>query len=79
MESVWNNKLGKVADLQTIANDNQVVIVVNLEHDTNVLVCNCTDDEDKDAAVRRILRALTAACNYKYDIVAKIGNTYFAN
>lgn len=43
------------------------------------IMCNCTDDEDKDAAVESILRALTAACNYKYDIVAKIGNTYFAN
>ena len=79
MESVWSNKFNNVAELQTIANDNQVVLIVNLGHNTSVLVCDCDDNEDKDEAVNSIIRALTAGCNYNYEIVAKIGNTYFAN
>lgn len=55
-----------------------VVVITNARY-RDIAVLEVTDGEDKDAAVRRYLAELTLGCNYRYEIVKKIGNTYFCN
>lgn len=57
------------------AND---VVIVNAKNPTIGLL-RIKEGEDEVEAVKSYMSQLTLGCNYRYEIVKKIGNTYFCN
>lgn len=58
--------------------DANTVVVVNAKNPTIGLL-RIEEGEDEDEAVKSYLAQITLGCNYRYEIVKKIGNTYFCN
>jgi len=56
--------------------ENAITIVINANNPTIEIVEPVASSE---AAVKSVLRDLTAGCNYRYDIIAVVGNSYFCN
>ena len=48
-------------------------------NDPTIAFLNVDEHEDKDTAVKSYLAQTTLGCNYSYEIVKVIGNTYFCN
>lgn len=58
--------------------DANVVVIVNAKNPTIGLL-RIKEGEDEVEAVKSYMFQLTLGCNYRYEIVKKIGNTYFCN
>ena len=58
--------------------DANVVVVMNPNNPT-IAFLNVDENEDQDTAVKSYLPQTTLGCNYSYEIVKVIGNTYFCN
>lgn len=58
--------------------DANVVIVMNANTPTIGLI-KVEDEENERDAVVEYLNDVTRGCNYRYEIIKKIGSTYFYN
>lgn len=58
--------------------DANVVVVTNANA-TTIAFLKVEEHEDKEIAVKSYLTQTTLGCNYSYEIVTVIGNTYFCN
>lgn len=58
--------------------DANIVVVMNA-NDPSITLLKVDDSEDKEYAVKSYLAVTSLGCNYKYEIVKVIGNTYFCN
>lgn len=58
--------------------DANVVVVMNA-NDPTIAFLNVGESEDIEASVKSYLAQTTLGCNYSYEIVKVIGNTYFCN
>lgn len=58
--------------------DANVVVVMNA-NDPTIAFLKVEEHEDKEIAVKSYLTQTTSGCNYSYEIVNVIGNTYFCN
>ena len=58
--------------------DANVVVVMNA-NDPTIALLKVDEHEDKETAVKSYLAQTTLGCNYSYEIVKVIGNTYFCN
>lgn len=58
--------------------DANVVVVTNANAPT-IAFLKVEEHEDKEIAVKSYLTQTTLCCNYSYEIVTVIGNTYFCN
>lgn len=58
--------------------DANVVVVMNA-YQPVIAFLKVDEHEDIEAAVKSYLRSATIGCNYSYEIVKVIGNTYFCN
>lgn len=58
--------------------DANVVVVMNA-NDPTIAFLKVDESEDREAAVKSYLAQTTLGCNYSYEIVKVIGNTYFCN
>lgn len=58
--------------------DANVVVVMNANTPTIGLI-KVEEGENEQDAVVEYLSDVTRGCNYRYEIIKKIGNTYFCN
>ncbi len=58
--------------------DANVVVIMNA-NDPTIALLKVGENEDKETAVNDCLAQTTLGCNYSYEIVKVIGNTYFCN
>lgn len=58
--------------------DANVVVVMNANSPI-IAFLKVDEYEDKEAAVKSYLAQVTLGCNYSYEIIKVIGNTYFCN
>ena len=58
--------------------DANVVVVMNA-NDPTIAFLKVEEHEDKEIAVKSYLMQTTSGCNYSYEIVNVIGNTFFCN
>lgn len=58
--------------------DANVVVIMNA-NDPIIALLKVGENEDKETAVKDCLSQTTLGCNYSYEIVKVIGNTYFCN
>lgn len=58
--------------------DANVVVIMNA-NDPTIALLKVGENEDKETAVKDCLAQTTLGCNYSYNIVKVIGNTYFCN
>lgn len=58
--------------------DANVIVVMNAK-DPTIAFLKVDESEDREAAVKSYLAQTTLGCNYSYEIVKVIGNTYFCN
>lgn len=58
--------------------DANIVVIMNANNPT-IAFLKVDEQEDEKSAVKDYLAQTTLGCNYSYEIVKVIGNTYFCN
>lgn len=58
--------------------DANVVVVTNAKY-RDIAFLKVEDGENEEEVVKSYLSELTFGCSYRYEIIKKIGNTYFCN
>ena len=58
--------------------DANIVVIMNANNPT-IAFLKVDEQEDEESAVKDYLAQTTLGCNYSYEIVKVIGNTYFCN
>lgn len=58
--------------------DANIVVIMNANNPT-IAFLKVDEQEDEESAVKDYLAQTTSGCNYSYEIVKVIGNTYFCN
>jgi len=77
---VWSSAYNKSFFNMPEVTDDMIVVITNA-HTPTVVIFDASGmtEEEKVTVVKRHCSNITRGCNYRYEIVKKIGNTYFCN
>ena len=77
---VWSSAFAKsFAEMPEVTND--MIVVITNAHHTHVTIYDVKgfNEEDIKSVIERHCSLLTIGCNYKYELIKRVGNCYFVN